>query len=92
MSYVLERNQKVYERLRRQSAMWEPTTARLLDRVALAPGATCLDVGCSSGDAMRLMAERVGPAGQVTGVDIDADAGAHAVERLHRAIASACGR
>jgi hypothetical protein len=37
MTYVLERNEEEYERLHRQSSMWEPATARLLDRIALAP-------------------------------------------------------
>jgi choline dehydrogenase-like flavoprotein len=34
---------------------------------------------------MRLMAERVGLAGHVTGIDVDADVGAHAVEGLRAA-------
>jgi SAM-dependent methyltransferase len=32
---------------------------------------------------MRLMAERVGPTGHVTGVDADAELGAHAIAALH---------
>lgn len=34
-----------------------------------AVGATCLDVCCGSGDLARLLAKRVGPTGQVYGVD-----------------------
>jgi SAM-dependent methyltransferase len=63
--------------------MLEPETARLLDRVGLARGARCLDVGCGPGETMRLMAERVGPAGEVAGVDVDASLGFQAVETLH---------
>ena len=61
-----------HERLRDQGRTWEPETARLLDRVRLARGSRCLDIGCGRGESMRLMAEHVGPAGQVTGVDVDA--------------------
>ena len=32
-------------------------------RSACAPGASCLDAGCGPGETMRLLAERVGPAG-----------------------------
>ena len=56
--------------------VWEPTTSRLLDQVALAPGARCLDAGCGPGETMRLMAQRVGPSGRVTGIDVDASLGA----------------
>jgi SAM-dependent methyltransferase len=82
MTYVLERNQEEYERLCAQARMWEPATARLLDRIGLGPGTTCLDVGCGPGEAMRLMAER---GGQVTGIDVDPGVGAYAIERLHAA-------
>ena len=54
-----------YERLRAQARVWEAATGRLLDRVGLAPGARCLDAGCGPGETMRLMAQRVGPAGRV---------------------------
>ena len=55
-----------YERLRAQARVWEAATGRLLDQVTLAPGARCLDAGCGPGETMRLMAQRVGPAGHVT--------------------------
>jgi SAM-dependent methyltransferase len=82
MTYVLERNRAEYERLCEQARMWEPATTRILDRIGLAPGATCLDAGCGPGEAMRLMAER---GARVTGIDVDADVGAYAIERLHAA-------
>ena len=65
--------------------MWEAATGRLLDQVALAPGASCLDAGCGPGETMRLMAERVGPSGHVLGVDVDATLGTQAVAMLHDA-------
>ena len=84
-AYALARTPQEYERLRAQSRAWEPATSRLLDQVALAAGANCLDAGCGPGETMRLMAQRVGPAGRVTGIDIDAPLGAQALMMLHNA-------
>ena len=83
--YALSRTPEEYQRLRNQARVWEPTTGRLFDQVALAPGATCLDAGCGPGETMRLMAQRVGPSGHVTGVDVDAPLGAHALAMLRDA-------
>jgi SAM-dependent methyltransferase len=83
--YALARTPEEYERLRAQSRVWEPVTARMLDRIGLAPGARCLDAGCGPGETMRLMAERVGPSGRVLGIDLDAPLGAHAIATLRDA-------
>jgi ubiquinone/menaquinone biosynthesis C-methylase UbiE len=83
--YALARTPEEYERLRVQARVWESATERLLDEIGLAPGATCLDVGCGPGETMRLMARRVGAAGRVTGVDVDASLGGQAVAMLHDA-------
>jgi len=72
-TYALGRTPQEYERLRAQARVWEAATGRLLDRVGLAVGARCLDAGCGPGETMRLMAHRVGPAGEVVGLDVDAD-------------------
>ena len=50
--------------------MW-PTTARVLQEAGLAPGMTCLDLGCGGGDVTLQLAASVGPKGQVSGVDMD---------------------
>jgi ubiquinone/menaquinone biosynthesis C-methylase UbiE len=50
--------------------MW-PTTSRLLAEAGLAPGMTCLDLGCGGGDVSLKLATSVGPRGQVIGVDMD---------------------
>ena len=84
-AYALERTPQEYERLRAQARIWAPATGRLFDQVALAPGATCLDAGCGPGETMRLMAQRVGTSGRVTGIDVDAPLGAQAVAMLHDA-------
>ena len=83
--YVLGRTDTEYERLRAQSRVWEAATGRLLDQVALTPGASCLDAGCGPGETMRLLAERVGRSGHVLGVDVDATLGRQSVTMLHAA-------
>jgi ubiquinone/menaquinone biosynthesis C-methylase UbiE len=84
-TYSLGHAPEEYERLRAQARMWEQATARLLDHVAVGPGASCLDAGCGPGEVMRLMAERVGPSGRVLGIDLDARIGAAALAALRRA-------
>jgi 2-polyprenyl-3-methyl-5-hydroxy-6-metoxy-1,4-benzoquinol methylase len=82
--YALGHMPEEYERLRVQSSVWESACGRVLDQVGLAAGASCLDAGCGPGEAMRLMAQRVGSAGRVVGIDVDAPLGAMAQAMLHR--------
>jgi trans-aconitate methyltransferase len=84
-AYALERAPREYARLRRQARVWESATTRLLDQIDLAPGAACLDAGCGPGETMRLLADRVGPNGSVTGIDVDAALGVTALGVLHSA-------
>jgi len=83
--YALGHTPEEYDRLRMQARVWADATGRLLDRVALTPGATCLDAGCGPGETMRLMAERTGPAGRVLGIDTDSSLGTMALATLHAA-------
>ena len=80
--YVLERTSAEYQRLRRQSQIWEEATERTLRKTGLASGMTCLDAGCGPGEVMRLMREKVGSLGHVTGADIDGAIGAEALAAL----------
>lgn len=80
--YVMGHTQAEYERLRAQAAVWETATARLFDTIGVAPGDRCLDAGCGPGETMRLLARRVGPRGQVMGVDADGAVGAQALDML----------
>lgn len=59
------------ERLRLLSRVFAPTTYALFDRLDIQPGMTVLDAGCGGGDVTLELARRVGPAGHVTGTDID---------------------
>jgi ubiquinone/menaquinone biosynthesis C-methylase UbiE len=80
--YVLGHSAQEYERLRRQAQMLEPATRRLFHAIGLRPGWSCLDLGCGPGETMQLMGEIVGPSGEVTGLDRDANAGREAIEQL----------
>jgi ubiquinone/menaquinone biosynthesis C-methylase UbiE len=69
--YALERTSREYERLRTQARFWEPATRRVRAAIGVSPGSRSLDVGCGPGEGLRLLAERVGPEGAVTGIDND---------------------
>jgi ubiquinone/menaquinone biosynthesis C-methylase UbiE len=49
--------------------LFVPWAEVLLDQLALEPGQKVLDVACGPGTVARAAAHRVGPTGQVTGVD-----------------------
>ncbi len=56
-----------------QARMMEPMTRSLLNACGMVSGQTVLDIGCGPGDVALLAAEKVGPGGQVIGVDISPD-------------------
>jgi ubiquinone/menaquinone biosynthesis C-methylase UbiE len=48
----------------------EPELRAALDTLQLSPGMQVLDAGCGSGEALAWLAQAVGPAGRVVGVDL----------------------
>jgi ubiquinone/menaquinone biosynthesis C-methylase UbiE len=52
-------------------AIGRPLAHELVNAAELEPGERVLDVACGTGVVARLAAERVGPAGAVTGVDLN---------------------
>ncbi len=69
--YVIRGGEEGRERLRLLSEVMGPSTRALLEDVRVADGAACLDVGCGGGDVTFELAQRVGPAGRVIGIDVD---------------------
>ena len=59
------------ERLGVQDRIFSPHSANLFRQAGIGPGDRVLDVGCGTGATTRLLADLVGPAGSVVGVDID---------------------
>jgi ubiquinone/menaquinone biosynthesis C-methylase UbiE len=51
--------------------LFDAPTHRVLERVGIAPGWRCLEVGGGGGSIARWMAERVGPKGHVLCTDLD---------------------
>jgi SAM-dependent methyltransferase len=53
------------------AAVADARTRRVLERLGLAPGWRCLDVGTGGASLARWLAERVGPEGRVLATDVD---------------------
>lgn len=70
-NYPIERRAGEVERLRIQAEAMAPDAAAMLDRIGVAEGWSCLDIGCGPGGITGLMAERAGKTGHVTGLDMD---------------------
>jgi ubiquinone/menaquinone biosynthesis C-methylase UbiE len=59
------------ERLDSLTSLYDERTLALCDRLGLAGGWHCLDLGAGTGSLARRLAERVGPAGAVVALDVD---------------------
>jgi SAM-dependent methyltransferase len=66
----------------RLDALFEPLTALALDAAAPLPGEHVIDIGCGCGATLLALADRVGPTGQVLGMDISQPMAARARERI----------
>ena len=67
--YVMGYSDEEMQRLRKQATLWRPVTLRFLEDAGITAGMRVLDVGAGAGDVTLLLAEKVGPAGQVIAVD-----------------------
>lgn len=79
--YLLGDSNREFERLETQSQFYADMTGNFLVAMALEPGMRVLDIGCGAGDVTMLLARRVGPSGQVVGVDQSSSALATASRR-----------
>src|SRR5262245_29724596 len=70
--YPIEHRAGEIERLHIQSAAMEAECAAMLERIGVAEGWGCLDLGCGPGGITALLSERVGKTGRVVGLDADA--------------------
>lgn len=58
-------------RLDSMTALFDPATLAICDRLGLAPGWRCLDVGAGTGSLAQALAERVAPSGGVVALDVN---------------------
>lgn len=65
--------EKETERLRTNEAIWDPGTFERLDRLGVAPGSSCLEIGAGSGSVARGLADMVGPTGRVVVTDLETE-------------------
>jgi SAM-dependent methyltransferase len=70
------------ERQQSQDVVLGPILQATLERARLRQGERVVDIGCGTGASSIALAERVGPSGQVLGVDVSAPMLARAAERL----------
>jgi SAM-dependent methyltransferase len=76
------------ERLRTNEAIWDPGTIEGFERLGVAPGWSCLEIGAGNGSAARWLADRVGAGpdgkGRVVAVDLETERlsglGEHGIE------------
>ena len=68
--YILGTHDVELQRLGLQHQLWRGQAYALWERARFAPGKTLLDVGCGPGFGTLDLAQLVGPAGRVVGVDV----------------------
>ena len=72
-TYTLGRTSHETTRLIEQSRIYGESTRRLCKHAGIAEGMRVLEIGSGAGDVALMLAELIGPAGQVVGVDINAE-------------------
>jgi SAM-dependent methyltransferase len=69
--YALGSDRAERDRLRRQSEELRGHSSELLDRAGIQPGWNAIDLGCGPSGVLDLLADRVGPGGRVTGLELN---------------------
>jgi ubiquinone/menaquinone biosynthesis C-methylase UbiE len=70
-NYALNRAPAETRRLQAQAQILNPSTQRMFERAGITTGMRVLDVGSGAGDVALLLADMVGPSGEVVGIEID---------------------
>jgi len=82
--YMAAAADEEFKRLRSQGKLIEAPTISLIEQAGIARGMQVLDAGCGAGAALDLLADKVGPEGSVTGIDVNAGL----IERLQEHLRS----
>src|SRR6516225_4416025 len=83
--YTLGYTDSEQERLIRQAAIIGPVTERFFRQAGIRLGQRVLDLGSGTGDVAILVAQLVGPSGEVVGIERDANSIAQAQARVAEA-------
>jgi tRNA A58 N-methylase Trm61 len=67
-NYILGHTDREHRRLIRQARVLAPATEHFLRDAGIVSGMRVLDVGCGMGDVTMLVAQLVGPQGQVVSI------------------------
>ena len=70
------------ERQQSQDIVLGPILQATLERAQVRQGERVVDIGCGTGASSIALAERIGPSGEVLGVDVSAPMLARTAERL----------
>jgi ubiquinone/menaquinone biosynthesis C-methylase UbiE len=70
-TYALERTPTETQRLQVQAGILAPATRQMCELAGITRGMRVLEIGSGAGDVAMLLAELVGPEGEVVGVEID---------------------
>jgi SAM-dependent methyltransferase len=79
-NYPIQHRVGEIERLNIQSSAMMPDAVAMLEKFGSIAGWVCLDIGCGPGGITDLLSARVGPAGRVIGLDMNAQFLDHARE------------
>jgi SAM-dependent methyltransferase len=72
MSYIYDPTwERERERLTSQELLFDPGTIDLLERIGVAKGWRCAEIGAGAGSIARWLGERVGDGGQVLATDVN---------------------
>ena len=83
--YALGSADSEHERLIRQAAWLAPYSEQLFREAGIGPGQRVLDLGSGVGDVTLLLAQLVGPSGEIVGIERDARSIARATARVSEA-------
>src|SRR5690242_11241094 len=83
--YPLRRSEEELRRLTLQDELLHESTVSLFERAGIGEGMRVVDVGSGAGDVAITVARIVGPAGSVTGVELDPPSAALAQRRTEEA-------
>lgn len=82
-NYAMGRTDSERKRLEKQSELHQHFTERMIENAGIKEGMRVLDLGCGAGNVTLSVSKKVGPTGQVVGVDMNPEILKSAKTLLH---------